>query len=221
MKARHANKDVFLICRFDEQFNLLFQATIFAIMDCGFRSRCALEECGVQGTRIDKIMKLIDHCQYCVADISLGDSRDPDKPRLNMSMELGAFYHSMMYGPSRTRRKSLFVMDSEKFLYQQTISNLNGVDINAHANDYRLVIRGIRKWLASLRLPGQYVPPAPNIRNRFELFLADLPETMRVLDFDPNEPFNIDDYNEFVEIVGDWLVSHDRKTPGVGEARSR
>lgn len=116
-------------------------------------------------------MKLIDHCQYSVADISLGDRGDADKPRLNMAMELGAFFNSMLHGPRRAHRKSLFVMDSEKFLYQETISNLNGVDIHPHGDDPTEVVRGIQKWFTALRIPDSDVPTASRIIARFGLFL--------------------------------------------------
>jgi hypothetical protein len=210
MKTRPANKEVFLICRFDEQFNLLFQAMIFAIKDCGFEVRCALEDYGTgRATRIDKIMRMIDRCQYCVADISLGSKRDPGRPRLNMSMELGAFYHSLRDGRKRARPKSLIVMDTDKYLYQQTISNLSGIDIHPHGDEPKTLIVGIQKWLQSLRLPGHFVPPSSIILADFAKFQSDLPVMIR--DIEPNRStlLEIGDYNNYVEFVNMWLKEND------------
>ena len=46
LEEKGYSQSVFLNCPFDEQYTPLFQATIFAIMDCKFSPRCALEVTG-------------------------------------------------------------------------------------------------------------------------------------------------------------------------------
>ena len=36
-------RSVFVNCPFDQRYKALFDCVVFAIIDCGFRARCALE----------------------------------------------------------------------------------------------------------------------------------------------------------------------------------
>ena len=44
MKSTHYNDNVFINCPFDAKYKSLFDAMVFAVHDCGFIPRCALEE---------------------------------------------------------------------------------------------------------------------------------------------------------------------------------
>ena len=50
---------VFLNCPFDDGYRPLLHAAIFAIQDCGFLARTALEDVGSGETRLDKIARII------------------------------------------------------------------------------------------------------------------------------------------------------------------
>jgi hypothetical protein len=43
MAATQQGTDVFVNCPFDDQYQPLFRALLFGVLDCGFRVRCAWE----------------------------------------------------------------------------------------------------------------------------------------------------------------------------------
>lgn len=61
---------VFINCPFDRKYQKYFDATVFAIIRCGFTARCAREIDDGGGPRIEKIMSLIEECPYGIHDIS-------------------------------------------------------------------------------------------------------------------------------------------------------
>ncbi|KQV44681.1 hypothetical protein [Duganella sp. Root336D2] len=93
------NDNVFINCPFDEEFKPLQNAMVFAIFDCGFVPRCALEENDGADIRLDKIKRLIQSSRYGVHDISRTEL-DPANslPRFNMPLELGLFLGARQYG---------------------------------------------------------------------------------------------------------------------------
>lgn len=61
---------VFLNVPFDRNYKPLIQAAVFAIYDCGFVARCALEEEDAAQVRMEKIYSLIAESKYGIHDIS-------------------------------------------------------------------------------------------------------------------------------------------------------
>jgi hypothetical protein len=76
----------------DDEYRPIFQVIIFAIFDCGYTARSALEFIDTGEVRIDKIIRVIGQCRYGIHDISrteLDAASGP--PRFNMPQELGFF----------------------------------------------------------------------------------------------------------------------------------
>ena len=93
MKSPHYNDNVFLNCPFDSAYKRLFDAMVFAVHDCGFIPRCALEEEDASQVRIDKIYNIIADCRYGIHDISRTElDQTSGFPRFNMPLELGVFF---------------------------------------------------------------------------------------------------------------------------------
>ncbi len=83
---------VFLNCPFDLEYQEIFYSIIFAIQDCGFLARCALEINDSGMVRIEKIFRIIEGCKYGIHDISRTEiSETYQLPRFNMPLELGLF----------------------------------------------------------------------------------------------------------------------------------
>jgi len=59
-QAPRYEDSVFINCPFDQEYERLFQALFFAIHDCGFVARCALEASDSGEARIKKILDIID-----------------------------------------------------------------------------------------------------------------------------------------------------------------
>ena len=84
--------NVFVNCPFDDEYSPIRDAITFAIFDCGFVPRSALEEDDGGNTRFDKIKHLISISKFGVHDISRTElDEDKNLPRFNMPLELGVF----------------------------------------------------------------------------------------------------------------------------------
>ncbi len=80
-------QNVFLNCPFDEQYSPFFQAAVFAITDCGFIARCALEASDASQVRIHKIYDLIAECKFGIHDLSRTQlDIHSQLPRFNMPL---------------------------------------------------------------------------------------------------------------------------------------
>jgi len=171
------NDNVFINCPFDDDYKPLYEATIFAIIDCGFTPRCALEENDAGNIRIEKIYRLIDDCKFGIHDISMA-GLDPitNLARFNMPFELGLFFGAKRYAAAthRNKNKKILVMDSEQARYQQFISDLLGYDIAEHHQDLNTLVTKVRNFLAN-HTERESIAGGAYIAGRLQLFLQDLP----------------------------------------------
>ena len=99
MHSTHYHDNVFINCPFDSAYKPLFDAIVFAVHDCGFVARCALEEGDASQVRIDKIYNIIEDCRYGIHDISRTELDEVSGlPRFNMPLELGIFLGAKRFG---------------------------------------------------------------------------------------------------------------------------
>src|SRR5438874_3253316 len=107
MPPEDYDRNVFVNCPFDDDYRRLFEAVVFAVYDCGYTPRCALEIEDASEVRIDKITKIIGDCRFGIHDIS---RTEPDAatslPRFNMPFELGLFFGAKRFGRAEHRLKS-------------------------------------------------------------------------------------------------------------------
>ncbi len=129
-------ENVFINCPFDKQYEPLFQAITFTVYHCGFVAKCALSEDDSSQLRLKKILRLIEDCKYGIHDISRTELDLVNKlPRFNMPFEMGLFFACKEFGNKTHKNKVALVLDHSAYRYQKFISDLNGVDPKAHAND--------------------------------------------------------------------------------------
>ena len=82
--GRYAD-NVFMNCPFDTEYKSIFNAIIFAIFDCGYVARCALEIDDAGQVRIDKIGRIIADSKFGVHDISRTElDQHTELPRFNV-----------------------------------------------------------------------------------------------------------------------------------------
>lgn len=82
-------KNVFINCPFDNVYEPLFNAIVFAVHDMGFRPKSAKDESNAGNTRFNKIQGLIEECRYSIHDISRTDMDiATGLPRFNMPWNL-------------------------------------------------------------------------------------------------------------------------------------
>jgi hypothetical protein len=129
-------KNVFINCPFDDDYQTLFNAIVFAVYDMGFRPKSAKDVSNAGETRFNKIQDLIEECKYSIHDISRAGLDDVTAlARFNMPLELGLDLGCKRYGKAYHQEKVLLVLDIERFRYRDFISDIAGQDIEAHGAD--------------------------------------------------------------------------------------
>jgi hypothetical protein len=193
---------VFINCPFDAEYRPLFEAMVFAIHDCGFIARAALEADDGSQVRIDKIAGIIADCRLGIHDICRTEL-DPvaQLPRFNMPLELGLFLGAKRYGNARQRQKICLILDRERYRYQQFCSDIAGQDIRSHDNDPGAAIRVVRDWLRNaLVQPAILLPSGSRIASRYALFQSDLPLICERIGLDADELI----FNDLTALISVW-----------------
>lgn len=170
--------NVFINCPFDADYDPLYEATIFTIIDCGFTPRCALEENNSGHIRMFKIMKIIDECRYGIHDLTKADLDAVTKlARFNMPLELGLFFGAQRYASRAhyNKDKKMLIMDTAPFRYRDFISDLSGYDIVSHNQLAADVVVKVRDFLFN-HARRTSIPGGPFIAGRFTEFLTALPD---------------------------------------------
>lgn len=205
---------VFVNCPFDDDYKPIFEALVFAVHDCGFVARCALEVTDTAQVRIDRLFDLIEACRYGLHDISRTELDDKNHlPRFNMPLELGMFLGARRFGAEHQRHKACLVLDHESYRYQKFCSDIAGQDVKAYgvdrhgdtilAENWPLeAIRIVRNWLRSVETtPDVRIPSGGKIADRYVAFLDDLPAYCEAANLD------LDDltYSDYTALVVEWL----------------
>ena len=176
MQSSHYNDNVFLNCPFDSAYKQLFDAMVFAVYDCGFIARCALEEEDASQVRIDKIYNIIMDCRYGIHDISRTELDETSGfPRFNMPLELGVFLGAKKFGINEQKRKNCLILDKKQYRYQEFISDIAGQDIQAHNSNPEEIVTVVRNWLRTAS-ERKTIPSGSIIWKRYQEFMGDLPQ---------------------------------------------
>lgn len=210
---------VFINCPFDAGYKYLFDALVFAVYECGFIARCALEIRDGSQVRIDKVFNIISECRYGIHDISRTElDAESQLPRFNMPLELGIFLAAKYYGDERQREKVCLVLDREKYRYQKFCSDIAGQDIDAHDYKTQTVVTLVRNFLQNARSSSEklfpsdsthrerLIPSGSIVFERYECFLGDLPALCDSLSLNRQELI----FSDYVTLCVEWLKAHPR-----------
>ncbi len=196
---------VFLNCPFDDAYRSLLHAALFAIQDCGFLARTALEDVGSGETRLDKIVRIIGESRFSIHDISRVevDAANP-LPRFNMPFECGLSFGAARFGhPARARNRDLLILAAEAFQDKRTLSDLAGQDAKYHQGRPAELIKAIRTFLAAkakMVLPaGTSIRGHGDIHERYERFKVEVEALAN------SRRIRLDEINSF-DYVQDWLA---------------
>ena len=201
-RAAPKPRNVFLNIPFDSEpdsfYLILRYALLFAVSDCGFVPRGALEKSDSGEVRFHKILHIIAECPLAIHDISC---TRPDKatglPRFNMPFEVGVFIGAGIFG--ETPRQSL-ILDSEKYRHQKFFSDIAGNDILSHEGGAEGAIIAVRDWLndrSETRIFG-----GDEIAARFNLFMGDFPAMCRARKIRPSRVT----YRDYFYLLNLWLA---------------
>lgn len=200
--AANYEYNVFVNCPFDISYRTMFEAIVFAVHDCGYIARCALEIEDGSEVRIEKIAGIIAACRFGIHDISRTDSdATTGLPRFNMPLELGMFLGAKKYGNRDQRRKNCLILDIERYRFQKFISDIAGQDISAHAGEPERAIRAIRDWLRSATPNNVRIPGGGAMSRRYAQFRDELPAMCERLQLGSDELT----FNDYVVQVEEWL----------------
>jgi len=193
--------NVFINCPFDEKYSEIRDAIVFAVFDCGFIPRCALEEDNGGHVRFDKIKRLIANSKFGIHDISRTElDTNTNLPRFNMPLELGVFIGAAKFGDTQQKKKNTLILDREPYRYQVFLSDIAGQDIRSHNNNAAEAITHVRNWLNSAS-GRKTIPGGAAILGRYNKFTSELPAICRALELEVNEVT----YNDYCNFASDWL----------------
>ncbi len=194
-------KSVFVNCPFDSDYQPLFRAVIFTLVDCGYTPRCALESSDSSAVRIDKIFSLIEACRLAIHDISR-NGLDPQTalPRFNMPLELGIFLGARRFGSRRHKSKNCLIFERTANEYDVYCSDISGQDIRAHENKIGIIVRDVRNWLRSDASSRVKLPGDKRILARLTSFLSQLPGVCEAEGLDPERLV----FTDFLNLVVAW-----------------
>jgi hypothetical protein len=197
------DESVFLNVPFDARYRRLFDALVFAVHDCGFIARSALEVDDSGQARVDKILDIIESSKFGIHDISrAGIDRKTKLPRFNMPLELGFFLGAKRFGSARDREKRCLVLDRDRdrYRYRNFCSDISGQDIRAHRDDPVEAIRAVRNWLSTHR-SGVIIPGGKMIADRYEAFRVQLPLQAKGAKLDSRDLT----FGDYTRLVVGWL----------------
>ena len=179
------------------------EAIVFAIHDCGFIARSALETEDSAEVRIERIAKIIKSCKYGIHDISRTElSPATSLPRFNMPLELGLFLGARRFGSKDDKTKSCLILDSDRYRYQRFCSDIAGQDIQSHDASPEAAVRVVRNWLRNNSPSTTIVIPGGSAMvDRFRLFQSELPLLCRELRLDRDELV----FNDYTTLIAEWL----------------
>lgn len=210
-------RSVFINCPFDDDYVPLLRALIFAVVDCGFVPRCALEASDASEIRIQRIYRVISECALGIHDLSRTqlDART-GLPRFNMPLELGIFLGAKFLGQNEQREKGCLVFDEHPYHYRMYLSDVAGQDINWHGNNPKNVICRVRDWLAAM--VREHLPSGSIVWDHYGTFQGELRQTCTRLKQKPQELTYNDllrhvtafrsNYSEALDIRGTRTISN-------------
>lgn len=194
---------VFINCPFDGDYSFLFQAITFAVIDCGFFARSALEIDDGSEVRINKINKIIEQCKFGIHDISRTElDENSNLPRFNMPLELGIFLGAKRFGNKQQKEKRCLILDNERFRYQIFISDIAGQDIKSHNNNENTIISLVSEFLRNSS-ERKTIPGGTAINSHYQQFKSDLPTILQDAQLTEEEM----GFNEFSVFAFEWLIN--------------
>jgi hypothetical protein len=194
---------VFINVPFDRKYARIGDAIVFAVYDCGFVARSALEVEDSGQARVEKILDIIQQSKFGIHDISRASiDRHTRLARFNMPLELGFFLGAKRFGNEQDRGKRCLILDRERYRYRSFCSDISGQDIRSHNDQPRDAIRAVRDWLSNQR--GNVVTPGGKaVFERYERFRLQLPTQSREVNLDHRELT----FSDYTRLVVGWLAN--------------
>jgi hypothetical protein len=194
--------NVFVNCTFDSEYEPIFHAILFAIHDCGYVARCALEADDSGDIRIEKILAIIEECKFGIHDVSRTELNEHNLPPLQYAF--GAWVISCREAiRARESKKIALILDSERYGYREFCSDIAGQDIQPHKKDPAECIKVVRNWLRSNK-PAVRIPGGALIAKRCNRFREELPKLKQEMQLGDDLIFA-----DYISLLIGWLQEND------------
>jgi hypothetical protein len=161
----------FLNIPYDPPFLKLYLAYISGVTAFGLVPRATLEIPGSK-RRLDRILELIQSCEYSIHDVSRVelDMTPPPTPRFNMPFELGlAVAWEKIHG-----RHAWYVCEAKVRRLQKSLSDLNGTQVYVHDGK----VGGLFRELCNMFVRSKQQPSVSQMRNIYRGLGSALPLIM-------------------------------------------
>lgn len=199
MSPANYDKNVFINCPFDADYDESKKALIFTVVYCGLNPRIASERGDSGEVRINKIKTLLSESKYSIHDLSRIEPKTvEDLPRFNMPFELGI---DIGFKEFRDNDKKMLVLEKEKYRYHKFISDIAGNDIKNHDSSPEKIVNITRNWLRQNVCPD--LPSGSSIWYKYREFSAYFKLTLKEMKFTKNDIKNMP-INEYVDIIKLW-----------------
>jgi hypothetical protein len=206
ISAHPFDRCVFVNAPFDQNYLPLLHAILFAIHDCGFIARIAVEDTGSNETRLDKIARIIRESRLSIHDLSRVEiSVTSPLPRFNMPFECGLALGAIRFGTKPDR--DFLLMAAEPYQDKITLSDMAGQDSKSHKNDPKAAVSATRAFLSAKADPGERTRGADAIWKGFEAFCADLPRLAENLEVTVEEIQSFDYLRDWIQAMALWLLN--------------
>lgn len=205
------DRSVFVNCPFDADYLPLLHALVFAIHDCGYLARLAIEDTGGAELRVDKITRLIRESRFSIHDISRVDvNATSPLPRFNMPFEAGVAFGACRFDKvPANRSRDFLLLEAQAYRDQRTLSDLAGQDTRAHANDAQVLIRHVRTFLARKWTGPVSIRGAAAIWGRYQRLQAALPAIAETLEVTVDELLSFDYLKDLMNVMVRWIATTD------------
>ncbi len=167
-------KSVFINCPFDDDFEHLFKAIIFAIACCGFDPRSALESGTVADSRLERITQALFSSKYSIHDLSRCKGEGDERlARFNMPLELGIAIARRYISLGEPDEHNWLLLVPQGHQYAKFISDLAGFDPKQHDGTIKAVVNAVITWLVSQN-EGITVPTPKQVLDTLPAFQAEI-----------------------------------------------
>ena len=199
------NKNVFINCPFDSQYNSLLRPILFTILYFGFTPQIASQTLDSGEQRITKILSLILKSKYSIHDLSrIRSAKRGELYRLNMPFELGIDYGCRCTARGQLRRKKFLVLGEKPHDYKKALSDLAGVDAKAHMNNPEKVILALRNWFIESVPLNKAADSATMIWYNFEDFNKIFSKQRKSEGFSKTD-LKMMPVSEYIQFIRTWI----------------
>lgn len=202
IKMKNYEKNVFINCPFDKDYQHLLHTLIFTIIFLGHKPRITLERTDSGETRFSKICELIKVSKYSIHDLSrIKSAKKGEYFRLNMPFELGLDIGSRIFNPKINGSKRCLILEEEPYRFQAAISDISNSDIKHHGGEVYNMIKAVRNWFAENGL--KHTPGPKKILNKYVDFIDDFYEKRISEGFTKREIYDMP-IKEMIDYMEEW-----------------